>query len=514
MTVQVDHMHNLKAVYELFRTLTTNDSFGAIQKSLEENESLRQDLERQRVEQNDEQTVFTRNISRIQRKLDAETAKANEQTIQIGTLEDIKNTLTNELDAEKTKVSERDAKLVENEKTNSDLQEQLLAARAEIDTLKNTVQEQDARHKDVSSQLENTSQELGQKKAALAIVEQELGSLRQLSRPMKTESQEEVSNSLQEVFNTVHGLATTFFSDNLQKAVLDNNALWDELRQRITWLPLPATNSREAKQMRIAACIGALGSMLAGLIFVPVYVEPDSGEITRLLSQLAFYDEKREIHLRSVLLAAMSHEQEMIREKRAIIIVETIYNIFGRLLHDDRKDLFKAKVQDACRVAVKSWEFVRHAEIKVDTLYPPFDPTEETASEFTYRNWVPIRLTPPGTPPEKSSEQNGSPKSKGSPKTNGAGRKTERGGGREDSPPPTNGVQIDELQFGHSDIQRPLWPAFGIGDQELAKGYVLLNSQSTPARQEMGNRRMQRQSMRNSSMSRPPSSAFLVNLRS
>lgn len=192
MTVQVDHMHNLKTVYELFRTLTTNDSFGAIQKSLEENESLRQDLERQRVEQNDEQTVFTRNISRIQRKLDAETAKANEQTIQIGTLEDIKNTLTNELDAEKTKVSERDAKLVENEKTNSDLQEQLLAARAEIDTLKNTVQEQDARHKDVSSQLENTSQELGQKKAALAIVEQELGSLRQLSRPMKTESQEEV----------------------------------------------------------------------------------------------------------------------------------------------------------------------------------------------------------------------------------------------------------------------------------------------------------------------------------
>lgn len=192
MTVQVDHMHNLKAVYELFRTITTNDSFGAIQKSLEENESLRQDLERQRVEQNDEQTVFTRNISRIQRKLDAETAKANEQTIQIGTLEDIKNTLTNELDAEKTKVSERDAKLVENEKTNSDLQEQLLAARAEIDTLKNTVQEQDARHKDVSSQLENTSQELGQKKAALAIVEQELGSLRQLSRPMKTESQEEV----------------------------------------------------------------------------------------------------------------------------------------------------------------------------------------------------------------------------------------------------------------------------------------------------------------------------------
>lgn len=192
MTVQVDHMHNLKTVYELFRTLTTNDSFGAIQKSLEENESLRQDLERQRVEQNDEQTVFTRNISRIQRKLDAETAKASEQTIQIGTLEDIKNTLTNELDAEKTKVSERDAKLVENEKTNSDLQEQLLAARAEIDTLKNTVQEQDARHKDVSSQLENTSQELGQKKAAIAIVEQELGSLRQLSRPMKTESQEEV----------------------------------------------------------------------------------------------------------------------------------------------------------------------------------------------------------------------------------------------------------------------------------------------------------------------------------
>lgn len=313
------------------------------------------------------------------------------------------------------------------------------------------------------------------------------------------------------MFETVHGLATTFFSDGLPKAVLDNPELWTNFRSRITWLPLPATNTSEAKQMRIAACIGALGSMLAALIFVPVYVEPDNGEITKFLSDVSFYDHKREVHLRSVFLDAKPDEQDAIRQRRTVVIGEKIYKTFGQLLHDDKKSLFKAKLQETCTIAVTNWEFIRQCEIKVDTLYPPFDPTEQAATEFNEKNWNPICLTPDGTPPEKAPEANGSPKSKTSSKTNGTGRNRNSNRDRDDSPPPTNGVHIDEgLHFGHSDVQRPLWPAFGIGDDDLSKGYVLLNSQAKPARQEMGDRRTHRRSIRNSSMSRPPSSVFLV----
>lgn len=255
--------------------------------------------------------------------------------------------------------------------------------------------------------------------------------------------------------------------------------------------------------------------MLAGLVFVPVYVDPDNGEVAKLLSDLAFYEPKKEAHLRSVLLDARTDYQDSIRQNRIVEIGETIYQIFGQLLHDDKKDSFKAKLSDTCNIAVTNWEFVRQCEIKVDTLFPPFDPTEQAVTDFNEKNWYPIHLTPGGTPPEKAPEKapepNGSPKSKTEPKTNGTGKNRNSNRDRDNSPPSTNGVHVDEgLQFGQSDVQRALWPAFCIGDEDISKGYVLLNSQAKPARQEMKDRRTQRRSMRTSSVSRPPSSVFLV----
>ena len=108
----------------------------------------------------------------------------------------------------------------------------------------------------------------------------------------------------------MHSFAMRFFYENLSKRVLEDSTAWEGLRDRIRWLPLLPSNSPDAKRMRVAACIGALGSMLAGLIFVPVYMDPDMGEIRNLLTDIYMTDHTREQHLRGVLLSVHPDVQQ------------------------------------------------------------------------------------------------------------------------------------------------------------------------------------------------------------
>ncbi len=300
--------------------------------------------------------------------------------------------------------------------------------------------------------------------------------------------------SLQIVYDAVHNLAIRFFDENLPKEVLENTELWKVVYDRSKWLPLPATNTREAKDMRIAACVGALGSRLTRRIFVPVYVTPDRDEITNLLSTLSSNDPDREIYLRSVLLRTSPELQERIREERTAEIVSEICASLGRLLGDQRREEFRTQVDETCRIAIDQWDFMRRAETKVDTLFPDFNYQEETGLDFSHNNWIPVRLNHVGG----QMDQNGSPKPKGNSKTNGTKKK--------DTVPITNGIQNNDggVRFGNRDVFYLLWPGFIVGDA-IVKGYVLLYEQAKPAIAELTSRRTKRHSIRSHSMSRPSS---------
>lgn len=307
------------------------------------------------------------------------------------------------------------------------------------------------------------------------------------------------------MFETVHRLATTFFSDGLPKATLENGGLWEDLHDKLKWLPLPPSNSKEARQMRMAACVGALGSRFAGHIFVPMYVEPDAGEITNLLSSLSNTDSAREVYLRSVLLSVDPEHQKNIMRKRFVEIIETVHKTLGCLVREEKQSAFEAELREVCRVAVECWEFIRQTEVKVHPVFPAFNPMEDTAAVFNDRDWAPIRLAIPGK--DKVTELNGISKTNGTGKKNG--RDQDRNGDRdqEDSPPTTNGVHVEEEPSSSIflDVRRAVWPAFYVGD-EVMKGHVLLNSQAKSAWDEMSSpRRVQRQQKRrNGSVSRPP----------
>ncbi|RYO77672.1 hypothetical protein DL766_004732 [Monosporascus sp. MC13-8B] len=399
--------------------------------------------------QTQEIKTLTRSVGRLQQDLDSKTEAAKNMSAQSAQLENAKKTLTGELHAEKAKVAEKDKRLQENAKAVSELQGKLKTHTNSINKLKDTVKERETEQKETSSRLNKVSKELEEKKAEMAKMSEKLKALSQYSCTMNTASDEAISKEVGRLFTTVHDLARTFFSENLSRNVLDDDNLWKSIHKQIGWLPLPASNTPDAKQMRIAACIAALGSRFFRLIFVPVYLQSDTGELqsdagesqsdagelSGLLSNLAAADPPREAYLRSVLLDVLPEEQIRIRKQRTAEIVNAVCTGIGRLLEEQKRAEFRDRVEEACKAAVECWQKLRLLKTKVDPFMP--DVTEDTAEHITDEYWLPL-----GPPANKSPEPNGT-----APVTNEV----------------PNGHKIPAIE--PSDVKNFIWPAFIIGER-------------------------------------------------
>lgn len=186
MTAQFDSLQNLKSLFGLITSFTSDSSFDAVQRCFEENASMKQELEQQKFETYTEQKVFSRNISNLQRELDVEKSKTDEQTTRINDLMETNVQLTSELDAEKSKVAERDERLTESANTNASLQAQLESAHAQIKALQDTIQQQDDRHNNLSATYETARAALEQRNTEVAILNKELNKLNQWSCVMQS----------------------------------------------------------------------------------------------------------------------------------------------------------------------------------------------------------------------------------------------------------------------------------------------------------------------------------------
>ncbi|RYP90513.1 hypothetical protein DL770_003360 [Monosporascus sp. CRB-9-2] len=410
MASQVDYAQNLKTLFGLMDSLTSEASYNSIRQVHRENDSLKQQVEMQ----SQEIKTLTRTVGRLQQSLDSETETAKNTSAQLAKLENIKKTLAGERDAEKAKVADKEKRLQENAKAVSELQGKLKASADSINKLRDIVKEKENQQNEKSSLLNKVSTELERKKAETATMSEKLKALSQYSCEMTTASDEAIFQEVRRVFTVVYNLAKTFFSENLSKSVLGDDNLWSDIHDQIRWLPLPASNSPDAKQMRIAACIAALGSRFVRLIFVPVYHQSDTGDLSGLLSSLATADAPREIFLRSVLLNILPEEQTYIRKQRTAEIVDDVCAGIGSLIEDQKKAAFRDGVEEACKVAAECWLKIRRLKTKVDPFMPPPEGIDDTAEQFTDEHWLPVQL-PFGLPTDKSPESSGKPSG-----TNGA----------------------------------------------------------------------------------------------
>jgi hypothetical protein len=260
-------------------------------------------------------------------------------------------------------------------------------------------------------------------------------------------------SELQKVYTAAKSLATRYFGEDLPDDVF-KSAAFEDVRKDFKHLDIPllASNSISAKKARMAAFLATLGSKLTARIFVPFYILPsenqdrpseDIDDIAMMLSILSRHDRKKELHLRSVLLAISPSEQKAVAHGRGIDIAVEVSNEIGILVSGDQQLEFDQELRKFCDMAVESWECLRPLKDKVE----PFD---EDTSRHTEEYWLPAEFDI-GTQQQK---------------TNGLASKP----------------SMHSLNASGPVVC--VWPGFYLGGQVLRQGFMLLDSQVKPGADE------------------------------
>lgn len=261
---------------------------------------------------------------------------------------------------------------------------------------------------------------------------------------------------IDKIYGYAKTVAFKYFIEDLPEDVIANEHDFDLIRKYVRPIPFPASNSFGAKRARIAAFLSRLGTRLADRIFLPFYTtfseeqEQQDGNdaVAVMLSDLSVADPKREMHLRSVLLAIAPEEQKKIAFGRADEIANELIDTLGWLLNPERQPEFRHDIKRLCRVAVESWNTLQPLREKVE----PYTAAEEDTEKY----WLPAELD--------GGSQNKKPQTNGKP--NGLASKP----------------SLHSLKSANKVVL--VWPGFSYGADVLKQGFMLLSSQVTLAEEE------------------------------
>ncbi|TRX94164.1 hypothetical protein FHL15_004932 [Xylaria flabelliformis] len=448
----------------LLSTLVADPSTTWVKEVLKENEDMKAAVKQKEAESNG----FVQAITKVSNDFNIEVEKSKQAIAQSNEAKTKAGELVTEIEDAKKTIADRDQKLQEDATTITNLQGNVETLDKEVKARDEIIKKQEeqqanngARIKELEGSLETTQSELDVKTS-------QLRELRDLSCEVVEGTKDFV------IYGYAKGLAVLYFGEDLPEEILANTALFDEIRRLVRPIPFPNSNSAAAKKARIAAFLASLGSRLADLIFLPYYIEPDDEEaeqhgldaITVLLSNLSHNDPKRELHLRSVLLAISPDEQKKIACERVEMITNEVFELLGILLSADLQPKFEQDVRKLCQLAVQSWNTLRPLKEKVE----PFTQTEEDSEKY----WLPAELDS-GSQTKK--QVNGKP--------NGLVSKP----------------SLHSLKSANKVIL--VWPGFSYGSEVLKQGFMLLDSQVKSAEDESQPLKRERRAMQRAATSSP-----------
>ncbi|KAK4111085.1 hypothetical protein N656DRAFT_780877 [Canariomyces notabilis] len=313
----------------------------------------------------------------------------------------------------------------------------------------------------------------------------------------------DIKSRLKNMYSLARSIAEEYFNVELPKHLADDGLVQGKLAdlKAVTQIPLPLSNSGEAKQMRQAAFLAVLAREMGQNIFQPTYLFSDNKELIEILEDLAEDPSRpeREAHLRSVLLAATEWvpHTSAIEARHMQAVVQTVLNYVLGLVPKEKQSTFKSKLENLCKKACEDWKVFQRLEGRVELDFKPDEDEEDC--------WLP--LFDPSSPLEKEPRQ----KRRQNGVASGSGSETK----------PT--VLDKETEIAAASRARDLvdavavWPAFYTykGNDRtplvLAQGYLLTPSQIAKAKMESkaqsisGHHRSQRTRQRAMSMSTSPS---------
>ena len=248
-------------------------------------------------------------------------------------------------------------------------------------------------------------------------------------------------------------------------------------------IPLPTSNSRVAKQMRVVAGLMVCGKALAEHVFRFAFVTRGD-ELDQALCRLANENPRQEAYLRAVLQKVLPDEQKVARARGIHIAIQEITSAVGPWVQNVSS--FTPGLEQLCEKAGRSWDLVLVVE---DRITPDFD--------FRHaEEWLPLPITNgptssgPGLPNQNKPQLKSSKQQQNTPAVGPASEKLTR-----------------------NKVAKVIWPMFfAAGTQDpgddadsvpfalLHQGYVLAKAQiqGTEVSNEESSHRAVRQSLRRS----------------
>ncbi|KAJ8126839.1 hypothetical protein O1611_g6799 [Lasiodiplodia mahajangana] len=447
---QVVNTQDVANFFELLRTLASSSSTTWIDQVLKDNQKMKANVK----EREHDNISLLRAITKLTNELDAEIAKSKDAISQSEEAKAKAGELTTEIEGAKKTIADKDQKLEEDATTIAALKGNVDALGKDIQSRDDTIKKHEEKQANDGARIQELEGLLGTTRTRLEATSSQLKEIQSLSCKVVDGSKDFVLEEINKIYGYAKSVAMQYFHEDLPDDILANGPLFEEIRKFVRPIPLPASNSVPAKKARVAAFLYLLGSRLADQIFLPFYVPPPEEQqsgidsIAIMLSDLSIADPKRELHLRSVLLATAPGEQRKIAYDRADDIATEVFDILGILLRPDLQVSFHNDIRKLCRLAVESWDTLRPLREKVE----PFTETEEDTEKY----WLPAELD--GVSYKKQPQANG--------KQNGLGSKP----------------SMHSLKSANKVIL--VWPGFSYGAEVLKQGFMLLDSQVRLAEEE------------------------------
>ncbi|KJK78198.1 hypothetical protein H634G_06371 [Metarhizium anisopliae BRIP 53293] len=319
----------------------------------------------------------------------------------------------------------------------------------------------------MEERLHATTEELSDTQGALTTVQAFVAQLAPLDK-----KRAQVRDALANMFNG----ALDYFQQTLGQDI-DTSVLVRSSSQvyppSIHSLPLPASNTPGAKQMRVVGGLMAYGRALISHVFRPTYVTQNH-ELDGVLHQTAAQNPQQAAHIRALLLKAMPERQKQVQDACVILAVKEVCSAVGHWIPDNEQ-AFEAGLKQVCERASATWALIQLVEEKI---WP----------ELNFRvpeDWRPLPFpllqpTPDPKPGPSSSKQT-PPQKKD-----------------QDRQSSMSSVNPQSSALTSGDVARIVWPAFLADDaqgpdhsggstlQELVfSGYVLTQVQMKSAENEI-----------------------------
>ncbi|GIJ81687.1 hypothetical protein Asppvi_000187 [Aspergillus pseudoviridinutans] len=400
----------VKEFFHQLNLLASSAGSKYVSSLLEENSNLQGKLEQAQVEL----TKFKGDMGELEKKKQTTTEELLAMNRKEVTKQD---ELRKQIESLKTSLEDQKEQVTEKQSAFNDLKaqfdktqesylrekEKVVRAHSDITTLQQNIKEKDTtidKMKSVGSELKQqfltvkkTAKDLSDEnkglKQRLQAAEEQIRKFENLPAKYHEEDEEVMLERFKKLWEYAIKETYCHLQKDLPAEAFENLQAWKKFQEKSDQalrhhIPLPLSNSKEAKQMRLAVILGILSREIDKYIFQPTYILPDDSQIREMLANLAISENEKESFCRLLLLSIDWPAQKRECEARIQIVVRNVASYLYGLLTETQFDEFCLGVQKIVSQSAEIWEKFQRTKQKYETDFEPIQWGDLEWEEFPF----------------------------------------------------------------------------------------------------------------------------------